>query len=236
MKVQESISLACRILASNQQGDSLLGHVSRRCDVDESFWMKAAGYGLEEINAQRVLRLHFDGTMLEGLGRRHHEWPLHAEIYRRRPDVQAIVHTHAFFASTLSSLQQELEPLHYEGALFAPGNLAHFTRTAHLVTTSTMGEEIATTLADRSALLLRNHGLITVADTLEDACMLALHLERACEMQIIALQTGVTRWTMNEEEVYEKRAMYRDGQMGQLLWDYYQRNLQPEYVPLPYYK
>lgn len=225
MQAQERISLACRILASQQQGDTLLGHVSERCQVGESFWIKAAGYGLEEINPERVLRLQFDGTVVEGQGRCHHEWPLHAEIYRSRPDVHSIVHTHAFFASVFGSLHCELEPLHYEGALFVPSRLAHFTRHAHLITTRALGAEVALTLADRSAMLLRNHGLITVGQTLEEASMLALHLEQACQMQLAALQSNASRWLMNEEEIDEKRAIYQNGQLSKSLWNYYLRKL-----------
>src|SRR3990172_569455 len=90
--LREAVAWACRILAYHGHGDLTLGHVSAR-DGDRVY-MKRKGLGLEEITPADVLTLDLNGGRLRGEGAVHLEVPLHTEVYRARPDVGAVIHTH----------------------------------------------------------------------------------------------------------------------------------------------
>lgn len=223
---QEQVVQACHMLALAGQGDTLLGHVSVRVAGEKTFLMKATGYGLEEVTTNRLLQMNLEGAVLAGQLRRHSEWPIHAEIFRERADINAVVHTHAMCAIVFSLFSCPLEPLSYEGALFFPDEVIRFERTADLITTPELGQEVAQCLGRRKALLLRNHGLITVGATIEEACVLALHLEKACQVQLLAMQVDTPYTHLSEQEVDKKRAAYKEGRLAEAVWAYYCRKVQ----------
>ena len=104
MSLQDDIALGCRILGVEEQGDFVWGHVSARDPEGRGVWMKAAGFGFDEMRSDHVVLVSWSGEVLAGDGRRHLEFPIHTELMRARPDVQSVVHTHApwsvAFAST----------------------------------------------------------------------------------------------------------------------------------------
>ena len=82
--------------------------------------MKASTFGFEEIGAEHVILVSWDGEVLEGDGRRHAEYPIHTELMRARPDVGSVVHTHAPWAVAFASTGQPLRPISHEATLFVP--------------------------------------------------------------------------------------------------------------------
>src|SRR5918911_2882128 len=105
-RLRADVAVGCRILALEDQGDFVWGHVSARDPEGRGVWMKAAAVGFEEVTPERVLLVSWDGTVLDGDGRRHAEWPIHTELMRRREDVVAVVHTHAPWAVAFASTEQ----------------------------------------------------------------------------------------------------------------------------------
>ncbi len=93
--LREQVALGCRILALEDQGDFVWGHVSARDPEGRGVWMKASALGFEEIGPDNVILVSWDGEVLEGDGRRHAEYPIHTEAMRARGDVTRVVHTHA---------------------------------------------------------------------------------------------------------------------------------------------
>src|SRR5919202_4584519 len=93
--LREQVSLGCRVLGAEDQGDLVWGHVSARDPDGRGVWMKAARYGFDEVDADRVVLVSWEGEVLDGVGRRHLEYPIHTELIRARADVGAVVHTHA---------------------------------------------------------------------------------------------------------------------------------------------
>src|SRR5205823_3070269 len=127
-------------------------------------WMKASTLGFEEIELQHVILVGWDGAVLEGEGRRHAEYPIHAELMRARPDVGSVVHTHAPWAVAFASTGQPLRPLSHEATLFVPPELARFTKTGDLILTRDLGVELAQAVGDRNAGLMVHHGIVTCGD------------------------------------------------------------------------
>src|ERR1700726_3517857 len=85
----------CRALAAASQADMVWGHPSVRDPEGRGVWMKASGWGFEEVDASRIVLVSPVGDVLSGNGPRHIEYPIHTEIMAARPDVGAAVHTHS---------------------------------------------------------------------------------------------------------------------------------------------
>ena len=85
------------------------GHASVRDPDGNGVWMKASGWGFEEITAERVALVTPDGEVAGGSGPRHLEYPIHTEVMAARADIQSVVHTHAPALSAFASLNAELQ-------------------------------------------------------------------------------------------------------------------------------
>src|SRR5579864_3915530 len=181
---------AGRVLAHEGQGDYVAGHVSLRLpDQPDRFLMKPAGIGLEEMTDDNIITVNLEGNKTGGDSARHNEVFIHSEVLKARPDCVAVVHTHAQYAVAFSSLGKPLQAVSNDGAFFANG-LPVFEETTELIITKARGEAVARTLGNHGALLLRNHGIVTAATTMEEAVWLALKLNQACHMQLMAEWAG----------------------------------------------
>jgi L-fuculose-phosphate aldolase len=92
--LRRKLAYACRILAAHGQNDTVYGHVTHRLSRADTFWMKPAAMGLDEMTAETAIRLDLDGQVVEGALPRHVEFPIHSEIFRARPEVTCVIHTH----------------------------------------------------------------------------------------------------------------------------------------------
>jgi L-fuculose-phosphate aldolase len=221
--MREQVALASNILGLEDLGDFVLGHVSVRDPEGRGVWMKASGWGFEEITPDRVVLVGWDGALVSGDGRRHLEYPIHTEILRVRPDAQSVVHVHAPHAVAFAALGTPLRPISHEGTLFAPPDVARFTRTGDLITTAELGEALARAVGMRNAALMVHHGIVTVGATLQSAVVLAILLERACRKQLLAMAAGELRTWSDDDEALAKRAHVDS---PDLLWDYLKRKLE----------
>src|SRR2546423_12198388 len=157
---------ACRILAMAGQGDDVWGHPSARVPGTDTFWMKPAGLGLEEIRADDLQLIDLDGKVLRGPHPRHTEVFIHSEVFRARADVGGVVHTHPVPATGVSSLGVPLRPIMHEGTHFVPPDVPRFDETTDLIVTPELGRAVARTIGDRPALFLVNHGIVTTGATI----------------------------------------------------------------------
>ena len=141
-------------------------------------------------------------------GRRHpsSEWRFHRDIYLRRPEVQAIVHTHSPFATTLACLDRGIPAFHYMIAVAGGSDI----RCAPYATfgTQELSDHAVAALDGRRACLLAHHGMISVGDDLESALALAIEVESLAEMYWRALQI-VEPDTLDPDEM--KRVLAKFG-------------------------
>ncbi len=219
------VSNGCRVLGAADQGDFIWGHVSLRDADGRGTWMKAATWGFEEVGPDRVILIDDDGEVLDGDGRRHIEFPIHTEILAARPDVGSVVHTHAPHAVALAATGALLRPISHEGTLFVPPDIARFTETGDLIMTRALGRSVAACIGDRNALLLVNHGIVTVGVDVARSVMTALLLDRACAMQLRAMAAGeMTHWSSDAEALSKRGRCYSDALLDQA-WEYLVRGL-----------
>jgi L-fuculose-phosphate aldolase len=223
--LRADVALGCRILALEDQGDFVWGHVSARDPEDRGAWMKASTLGFEEIRAKDVILVGWDGDVLAGEGRRHAEWPIHTELMRARPDVGAVVHTHAPWAVAFASTRARLRPVSHEATLFVPPDIARFTQTGDLILTQELGADLAEAVGERNAAFMVHHGIVTCGDDVVTAVMTAVLLERACRTNIRAIAGGGPKTWSSDEEALAKREHCYSPQLLRQAWDYLGRRL-----------
>jgi len=214
--LNEQIAWACRILAMGGHGDFTLGHVSARDGV--RVLMKRNHIGLEEVEPEDVLTIDLDARKITGEGRVHLEAVLHTEVYKVRPDVGSVIHTHPPYTTALAATGAKLELLNHDAVLFKDG-LASFDETAELITRAEQGAAVARALGDKRAVLMRGHGVLATGKTVPWAVYTALTLERVVRIQSIARSLGDLRPMSPEmaEQVYPDK--YRD-EFIDTYWDY----------------
>jgi L-ribulose-5-phosphate 4-epimerase len=223
--IRGEVALGSRVLGAADQGDLIWGHASVRDLEGRGVWVKRSGIGFEEVGADDVHLVSPSGDVVEGEGRRHIEFPIHTEVMAARRDVGAVVHTHAPSAVAFASLDTPLLPISHEGSLFVPPDIARFTRTGDLITTPELGAAVATALAERNALLLVNHGIVSVGEDLPTAVTTAIVLDRACAMQLRAMAAGSIKKWSNDEEALAKREHCYSPALLQGAWEYLVRRL-----------
>jgi L-fuculose-phosphate aldolase len=204
-----ALSLAvdgCRALAAAGQADMVWGHPSVRDPAGRGVWMKASGWGFEEVDASRIVLVSPAGEVLAGTGRRHIEYPIHTEIMAGRPDVGAVVHTHSAAACQFAALDVPLRPLDHAGSLFCYPDIPRFTLTGGLIKNQSLGQALAAALGDAVAMLLPQHGIVTVGPDVPAAIMAAVLLDRACRAQLAAMAAGPLRVWGAEDDTVAKRA------------------------------
>jgi L-fuculose-phosphate aldolase len=225
VELKRDLAFACRILAAEGQADNIFGHVSARIAGSDRFWMKPARLGLDEITPDDLLLLDFDGNVIAGSHPRHEEFPIHAEVFRTRPDVQAVVHTHPRYSIAFAARGVELRPVSHEGSFFWPPGVPIFDRFTDLVRTREQGQAVADALGRRRGLFLRNHGIVVADASIHEVVWAALSLERAAELQLLAQPTADAPFLHTPEDEARAKQAIMYPERARAVFDYYVRKL-----------
>ncbi len=211
------VAWSCRILAMHGHTDMTLGHVSAR-GADGLIYIKRKEIGLDEVRLEDVISIDLDAKKVAGEGEVHLESALHTEVYKKRDDVGAVVHSHPLYSTALGATHGQLAMLNHDSLLFYEG-ISHFDETAGLVSNSTLGSKVAQSLGDRKAILMRNHGVLVVGKTVPWATYISLTLERAAKVQSIA-ETFGSFSTLPDEAIHRLfEEKYRDS-FTESYWQY----------------
>ena len=193
-EVRQRLIDAGLILDAAGQGDLTRGHVSVRVPGDAlHFYMKPHSQGLDEITPDNIVLCNLDGEKVGGSGRRHSEVYIHSEIYKARADVHSVIHTHPTHAVALSATGAPLLPISQPSVAFIDGQglgVPVFDAAIDLIRNPALGAGVAAALGRAKAVLLRNHGAAIVGASLDEATVLALMLETACQIQLLATAGG----------------------------------------------
>lgn len=218
--LREKLADAGRVLALEGQGDYVAGHVSVRLPEDPTrFLMKPAGIGIEEMRPDNIITVDLEGRKVDGTMPRHNEVFIHSEVLRARPDVNAVVHTHPIHAVAFSSLGKPLLAVGNDASWFV-GRLPIFSETTDLIVDQARGKAVARCLGPHAALILRNHGIVTAAASLEEAVWVALKLERACQTQLLAEAAGGPKLTVEGQDLATKAGRSNRGDLHANVFNY----------------
>ena len=223
--VRDLVATSSRVLAAAGHADLIWGHSSARDPGGRGVWMKSAEWGLGEVTPERVHLVDPDGSVLEGEGARHSEYPIHTEIMAARPDVGGVVHTHPPHAVALAAAGQPLRPVSHAANHFVPPAVPRFTDTADLVLTRDLGRAVAGALGSARAVFLVNHGIVAVGETLQRATVAAVLLEMACRQQLLTARAGGwPTWSPPEESLAKREHIHNERALA-AVWDHLVRQL-----------
>jgi len=196
------IAASRRILFRQGCDSQVGGHVSARVAGEDAFWVTPFEY-FDETIPDGVCKVSFDLEVVEGEMSASPAIQFHAAIYRERPDVNSVIHTHSFWASVLSGTERPLGMYNVVSVLFAGEQAFHEDDGSH---PSADGKVIAAALADKQVLFLKNHGVIVVGSSLENATVDAVALELASHYQVEMERIGATE--MPQAEVVQSKVLY----------------------------
>jgi L-fuculose-phosphate aldolase len=190
--LRQKLALTCRILATEGHESALAGQITARGDRPGTYWMLSFGLGFDEARASNIVLVDDDLNLLEGDGMVNPSNRFHLWIYRHRPHVASIVHTHPPYCSALSLTGQPLIPAHMDTAMFYD-DCAYLHEWPGPPIGDDEGRIIHEALGDNRAILLAHHGQLVATTTVEEAAVLAIFIERAARMQVLAQSAGRIR-------------------------------------------
>lgn len=161
-----------------------------------------------EMSEQDLVLLAADGAVMQG-GKPSSEWRFHCDILNARSEINAVVHCHSTFATTLACLRRPVPAVHYMVAM-AGGSDIRCTPYS-VFGEQTLSDHALEALRGRKACLLGNHGLIAIGNDLEDALAVALEVEFLCEIYWRTLQVGEPSILTSQQmrDVQEKFVSYK---------------------------
>ena len=191
-ELRQLVATSCRILYKLGLSD-YLGHPSARVPGTDRVVIKPRHSprirGMDTMTAENMVVIDLDGNLLEGDDPPPSERFLHTEVYRARPDVLSVVHTHQPQATLMGIVEAPILPvLHIESPLVERG--VPILHRAELITNPELGRLVAEALGDYPVCHLQGHGIVSVSDNVQEATLGAVHLERLADANYRALAIG----------------------------------------------
>ncbi len=207
-ETRQSIIDACLWMNSSGLNQGTSGNISIR--TDEGILITPSSLPYEETNPEDIMLLPGDGTSGEFIG--HHrpssEWKFHADIYKERDDIHAVVHTHSIYATALSMLRRDIPSVHYMIGVFG-GDSIRCADYAHYGSQE-LSENALIALKDRTGCLLGTHGMIACGGDLKQALWRAGELEALCQQYHLACQIGEPH-VLTPQQMVEVRERMKTG-------------------------
>jgi len=218
-RLRETVVMAGKILYRLGLVD-YMGHASARIPGTDLALIKPRHSeeikGMDGVTPEQLVTMDLDGTMLDGPAPPPSERYIHTAIFKARPDVGGVVHTHQTLSTIFGITGTPILPvLHVESPLVEHG--VPIFESPRLITTPALGEAVAAALGDRDVCHLRNHGIVAVGRTVEEATVNAIFLERLARANLLARQLGEPS-VIGPEDI----ASFKGPMVGyQVRWAYY---------------
>jgi L-fuculose-phosphate aldolase len=221
---QQRLALACRMLAANGHWrGGLAGQITARAEEPGTFWTLRFGEGADEASSSRMALIDQDLRVLNGDFMANPANRFHIWVYRERPDVHCIVHTHPPAASALSMIGKPLVVSHMDSTPFFE-QCAYLPEWPGLPIADNEGAVIAKALGTKHSLLLAHHGLLTAGKSIDEAAVLALWLEQAADLQLRAEASGTVQ-SIQPERAREARDFLLKPEIIGLTFAYFARQV-----------
>lgn len=180
-----------RLFAHFGFDEGVAGHITARDPEDkETFWVNPFGMDFSQIKVSDLIRVDETGAVVEG------SYPvngaafaIHSQVHQARPDVVAAAHSHSLHGKAWSALGRQLSPITQDSCAFYDDH-GLFDDFTGVVLDLEEGKRIAHALGDTKAVILRNHGLLTVGQSVEAAVWWFITMDRTCHAQLLAEAAG----------------------------------------------
>ncbi|GHC86940.1 aldolase [Streptomyces flavofungini] len=189
LTTRQKLALTCRILFDGGHDSGLAGQITARGQEPGTYYTQRLGLGFDEIAETNLLLVDEDLNLLAGEGIPNPANRFHSWIYRARQDVNCIVHTHSLHTAALAMLEVPLQISHMDTTPLYD-DCAFLKDWPGVPVGNEEGEIISAALGDKRAILLAHHGQLVTGATVEEACNLAVLIERAARLQLLAMAAG----------------------------------------------
>ena len=188
---KERLAGAFRLFSRFGFDEGVAGHITARDpELTDHFWVNPFGMHFGQIKVSDLLLVNHEGEVVEG------RWEvnraafcIHSQVHAARPDVIAAAHAHSVYGKTWSAMGRKLDPLTQDVCAFYDDH-ALFDDYTGVVLDVEEGKRIAHALGDAKAVILRNHGLLTVGHSVDEAAWWFITMERSCQVQLMAEAAG----------------------------------------------
>ncbi|MGV2442942.1 UNVERIFIED_CONTAM: class II aldolase/adducin family protein [Bacillus sp. ATCC 13368] len=188
---KERLAASFRLFSKFGFDEGIAGHITvRDPKYTDHFWVNPFGMHFSQISVSDLILVNHKGDIVEG----EHSvngaaFAIHSEIHKARPNAIAAAHAHSVYGKTWSSLGRLLDPITQDACQFYNDH-ALFDDFTGVVYASEEGRRIAKALGQYKAVILRNHGLLTVGQSVDSAAWWFITMERSCQAQIMAESVG----------------------------------------------
>ncbi len=196
--LQEKLLKTAQKLSELGLNKGTAGNISVRSG--DGFLVTPSGMSVEAMMPASMVRMQFDSSY-EQNKIPSSEWRFHRDILASRTDVNAVVHTHSMFATTLACLHKDIPPFHYMIAVVG-GDTIRCAPYA-LFGSQALSDNALSALQERKACLLANHGMIALGRDLDDALAVTVEVENLCEQYWRILQLDANPPILTEQEMRE---------------------------------
>lgn len=191
---------AFRIFSKCGFDEGLAGHITvRDPEFTDHFWVNPYGIHFSQIKMSDLILVNHHGEIVKGDGLLNGAaFAIHSRIHFARSDAIAAAHAHSLYGKAWSSLNRLLDPITQDSCIFFE-NHALYNDYRGIVLDTEEGDRIAAAIGDKKAVILRNHGLLTVGRSVDEAAWLFITMERSCQAQLLAEAVG--KPTLIDEEI-----------------------------------
>jgi ribulose-5-phosphate 4-epimerase/fuculose-1-phosphate aldolase len=197
------------------------GHMSCRLPGTGHVLINSGKSVRSALSADDIIAIDMDGKPVDGDVVPPMEFHIHTEIYRRRPDVNAVAHTHPVWSTLFSMTGQKVEPVTMQAAVMGP--VQTFGKTAS-INQKALAEELAAALGSHRVVMLKSHGAVVVGADIVEAFVLGIYLEETARRQYLARAIG-NPYTLTPAEVETIGANLRKPHLLKKVWDYHHAKL-----------
>ena len=179
--------------------EGVAGHITVRDPIEpESFWVNPFGIHFSEVKVSDLIRVTHEGKIVEGRNPVNEAaFAIHSRIHLAHPNINAACHAHSIYGKTWSTFGKKLDPLTQDSCAFFNHHEV-FKKYSGLVLESGEGDQIAEKLSNNKALILQNHGLLTVGRYVESAAWWFITMERTCQAQLLAESVNDSKVKIND--------------------------------------
>ncbi|WP_440877115.1 class II aldolase/adducin family protein [Thalassotalea sp. PLHSN55] len=191
---KQRLAAGFRVFALHGFDEGLAGHITQRDCIDpETFWVNPVGIHFAHIKASDLVRVDHKGNIIDGNSPINTAaFAIHSRIHQARPDVNAVAHAHTKYGRAFSALGKELAPISQDACVFYQNHTVFDVFTG-VVAELSEGDMIAESLGDKIAVILQNHGLLTVGKSLDAAVANFALMDSCCQSQLLAQAAGEMR-------------------------------------------
>ncbi|RMI42489.1 class II aldolase/adducin family protein [Actinomadura harenae] len=188
---KERLTAALRIFGKFGFEEGVAGHITARDpELTDHFWVNPFGMSFKHVKVSDLILVNHQGQVVQGrYPVNEAAFAIHSQVHQARPDVVAAAHSHSTHGRAISALGQKLEPITQDVCAFYEDH-GLFDDYTGVVTDTEEGKRIAAALGSYKAVILRNHGLLTVGNSVDAAAWWFITMERSCQVQLLAKAAG----------------------------------------------